>query len=130
MSFRRAVRRDSFSESHQRAHSPAIGRTAWREAEARAGALVRQATGSDVPGNLLAELKKRDGARMLAIGGAAAALAIELALHGPSFELTCIDDSPEPPQAARERAAEIGLKTGFLVRNLDTVELEAGSFDL
>lgn len=104
--------------------------SAWAGVEARASALIEQATGKTVSGHLMEALSARPGAQMLAIGGSAGGVAVELMRHAPDAALACIDSRPKWLEAGRQRARDLALDAQFAALDLETIELEPRAFDL
>ena len=117
-------------DGHDTPALPAPVQSAWGEAELRASELVRQASGTDLVGTLLAELRARPGAQVLSIGAAAGALALELVQHGLEYEVTCIDNTVDALHGAGERARALGVNVRLVETDLDAVKLEPAAFDL
>jgi ubiquinone/menaquinone biosynthesis C-methylase UbiE len=107
---------------------PAPG--AWAEAEARASALIRSATGKTLADHLMSALGARPGVRTLAVGAGAGGVALELMQHAPAPALVCIDSKPEWLDPYRERSRELALDAQFAAADLDAVELEPDAFDV
>ena len=76
---------------------------AWIEAETRAAALIRHATGSDLVGHLLDRLRGTRSARMLSLGSGPGGVELEVARHVPDAATLCMDINPDL-LAARRRA--------------------------
>lgn len=105
-------------------------RDAYQEAEARASALIREATGADLVGHLVTRLQARPGVRLLTLGPSAGALALGLAALAPETEMQCVAVDAALAHQARQRAAEEGLRIEAVEADLDTLVLERAAFDV
>ena len=103
---------------------------AWIEAETRAAALIRQATGNDLLGHILDRLRSTKGARMLSLGSGPGGVELEVARHVPEAATLCMDINPDLLQLGRERAAAEALAVEFAETDLNTVDLPAAAFDV
>lgn len=104
--------------------------SAWSEVEARASALIRNATGGTVADHLLDALNARPGAQILAIGAGAGAVVVELLPHAPDSRLVCIDPTPAELEPVRRRGRELRLDPFLASLDVDRLELEPSAFDL
>ena len=103
---------------------------AWIEAETRAASLIRAATGADLLGHLVQQLRQTAGTRLLSLGCGPGGIEIEVARHVPDAALLCLDINPDLLQLGRERAGAEGLGVEFAEADLNTVELPAAGFDI
>lgn len=103
---------------------------AWIEAETRAAALVRQATGDELMGHLQARLAARPNSRMLSLGSGPGGIELHLAALCPAAAILCMDINPDLLRLGGEQARQRGLAVEFAEADLNTVELPEGEFDV
>jgi SAM-dependent methyltransferase len=103
---------------------------AWTEIQRCAWELIRQATGNDLTGHLLARLQSRPGVRMLSLGSGPGGVELVLAREAPTAEYLCLDLNPETLRMGENSANAEGLPVRFQQADLNTVTLPKGEFDL
>src|ERR1051325_1286559 len=103
---------------------------AWIEAETRAADLIRQATGADLLGHLIAHLSEPQDGRMLSLGSGPGGIELEIARHVRNAAMVCMDINPDLLHLGRERAHQEDLAVDFVEADLNTVSLPASEFNL
>ncbi len=102
----------------------------WVEIETRAAALVRGLTGSDLMGHVLRRLQHSPGVRMLSLGSGPGGIELSLAREAKDSKITCVDLNPSLVQLGQDRADQEGLCVDFHIGDLNTIDLDAASFDV
>lgn len=125
--YSKAFRRDD-SRSRETLFEPAPA--AWIEIDRRATELIRQATGNDVAGHVLARLQSRPHVRLLSLGSGPGGVELMLAREAPAAEYLCLDFNPELLRLGQERAQAEGLPVRFEQADLNTAALPKRAFDL
>jgi SAM-dependent methyltransferase len=104
--------------------------SAWTTIEMRAAQRVRDLTGNDVLGHLIALLSRRPGTRFLSLGSGPGGIEIEAVRNAPKTEALCLDINTELLQMGRERAAALNLDVRFAEADLNIVRIPPNTFDV
>jgi SAM-dependent methyltransferase len=102
----------------------------WLEAESRAAALIRDATGADMVEHVVRRLRARPETRLLSLGSGPGGLEIGFAQQAPQSRIFCLDLNKNLMALGRDRAQELSLNVTFEAADLNVVELPAGEFDV
>jgi SAM-dependent methyltransferase len=103
---------------------------AWVEIQRRCWEPIRQATGNDLTGHLLARLQSRPKVAMLSLGSGPGGVELVLAREAPSAKYLCLDLNPAMLQMGESSAKAEGLPVCFQQADLNTVNLPKHQFDL
>jgi ubiquinone/menaquinone biosynthesis C-methylase UbiE len=102
----------------------------WNQIQCRAGEYLRERSGNDIAGHLLARLRARPRARMLSLGSGPGGVELMLAREVPEANYHCIDLNPDLLSLGSKRAAEEQLPVEFEQGDLNTIRLPEREFDL
>jgi SAM-dependent methyltransferase len=102
----------------------------WSEAEGRAAALIRDATGADMVEHVVRRLRARSETRLLSLGSGPGGLEIGFAQQVPQSRIFCLDLNEDLMALGRDRAEELSLDVTFETADLNVAELPADEFDV
>lgn len=102
----------------------------WVEIQRLAAEHIREASGNDITGHVLARLRGRKRPRLLSLGCGPGGVELVFAREVPDAEYVCLDFNPDLLALGRERAAAEGLTLRFEQADLNTVALPSGEFDV
>ncbi len=104
--------------------------SAWATIEARASQRVRQRSGNDQIGHVVARLRSKKGSRMLSLGSGPGGIELDIARQVPDATIVCADLNEDLLNMGRERALKEGLQVEFQQMDLNTAQLEPNAFDV
>jgi SAM-dependent methyltransferase len=102
----------------------------WRTLEKRAEKLIRDRTGNNVVGHVIARLDRPRRVDLVSLGAGACGIELSFARRVHSARITCVDINSTLLDQARAKADAEDLQMSFERADLNTLQLPAAAHDL